>query len=244
VQFVTRRGLAAVTLAALVLLPFVLTAAEISLCHVDCVCIYWTTTTGGIEEVRCPAGGFPSGWTSGGGTPSGGNGSWAGTGSTTVAPSPLPGNPLSPETYGNVSYAKGKAVTKLRGEKVTDPGTPPGTWIPTECTNLFLNSPLGRSGASLLGSYVVFRDGTGKTDAQGVNQCATGIPAWTTCCQHDPVVYICSSFNSLSVSDRVATLIHETMHVGGQQEDKDSTIGPGDPPSAVQISEAVKEACN
>lgn len=96
-----------------------------------------------------------------------------------AAPSPLPGNPLSTETQMYVSSAKAKAVEKLRGEKVPDMK---GVWEPNECTNLFLNSPLGKKGAYLLGSYVVFRDGTGKKDAQGIDQCTTGtVAAWTTC---------------------------------------------------------------
>jgi hypothetical protein len=246
VQFVMRRNLLAVTIAVLVLLPFVLTAAEISLCHVDCVCIFWTTLAGGTQELRCPIGGFPSGWTNGGAPPDGGGGSWGGPGTGQTPPSPLPGNVLNPITSGYVTSAKGSAVTKLRGEKVTDPGTRKGTWLPTPCTDLFLNNPLGESGASLLGSYVVFRDGTGTKDAQGVDQCATGaFGAWTTCCQHDPVIFICpAKFNTSSPSDRIKYLIHETMHVAGQQEDKNGTVGPGDPPNSSQINDAVDTACN
>jgi hypothetical protein len=244
VQLVPRHALLAVTIAILVLLPFALTAAEISLCHVDCVCIFWTTSAGGMQEVRCPAGGS-SGWTNGGAPPTGGSGSWGGSATTKPAPAPLPGNPMNPETTVAVSSAKTTAVNKLRGEKVTDAGTRKGTWLPTRCTDLFLNSPLGEPGASLLGSYVVFRDGSGVKDDQAVDQCATGIPAWTTCCQHDPVVYICSdTFDHLSPSERVVAVIHETLHVGGQQEDKNATIGPGDPPNRSQISDAIRNACN
>jgi hypothetical protein len=213
----------AVTIAVLVLLPFVLTASEISLCHVDCVCIFWAITA--TQEVRCPqSSGLPSGW---GNPPDGSSGSWGGSGTSKPAPSPLPGNPLDPETTMARDSARKLAIEKLRGEKVTDLK---GVWEANECTNLFLNSPLGRSGASLLGSYVVFRDGTGKKDAQGVDQCATGISAWTTCCQH--------------VSDRAGILIHETMHVGGQREDTNGTTGPDDPPNTSQIKDAVNKACN
>lgn len=142
-----------------------------------------------------------------------------------------------------VSSAKNSAVTKVRGEKVPDLK---GVWEATPCTNLFLNSPLGRSGAYLLGSYVVFRDGTGLKDSQGVDQCALGtVAAWTSCCQHDPVVFICPiKFKQSGPSDRVKYLIHETMHVGGQQEDKDGTVGPGDPPNSDQINALIEKACN
>jgi len=67
-----------------------------------------------------------------------------------------------------VSSARTTAIEKLRGEKVPDMK---GVWEPNECTNLFLNSPLGKKGAYLLGSYVVFRDGTAVKDSQGVDQC-------------------------------------------------------------------------
>jgi hypothetical protein len=229
-------------IAVLVLLPFVLIAAEISLCHVDCVCIFWANTA--TQEVRCPTGsGLPSGWTSGNAPPDGSTGSWGGSGTSKPAPSPLPGNPLNMETQMFVSSAKDNAIAKLRGEKVTDLK---GVWEPNECTNLFLNSPLGKKGAYLLGSYVIFRDGTGKKDTQGVDQCATGtVAAWTTCCQHDPVVFICpNKFKASTTDDRVKYLIHETLHVGGQREDTDGTTGPGDPPNSSQINDAVAKACN
>jgi hypothetical protein len=142
-----------------------------------------------------------------------------------------------------VSSARNTAITKLRGEKVPDLK---GVWAPTPCTDLFLNSPLGKTGAFLLGSYVVFRDGTAVKDSQGVDQCSTGsVAAWTSCCQHDPVVFICPvKFEQSGSDDRIKYLIHETMHVGGQQEDKDGTVGPGDPPNSDQINQAVDEACN
>jgi hypothetical protein len=173
-------------------------------------------------------------------------GSWGGTGTPRNAPSPLPGKVLDPALSRDVTYANGRAVTKLRGEKVIDAGTPKGTWVPTPCTDLFLNSPLGETGASILGGYVVYRDGTGVKDTTGVDRCATGASAaWTICCLHDPVVYICPiPFGQSSVDDRIKVLIHEGMHVGGQLEDKNVTVGPGDPPNTSQINEVVAKACN
>jgi hypothetical protein len=222
-SFATRRSLLPATISILVLLPFALTAAEIVFCHETCVCLYWQTGGTGYSEVRCPTG-LPSGWTIGGSTPTG-TGSWAGSGTSKPPPAPLPGNVMNPETYSQVQSAKTAAVAKLRGEKVSDLK---GVWLPTTCTDLFLNSPLGKPGAYLLGNYVVLRDGTSVKDSQGADQCALGtVAAWTSCCLHDPVVFICpKKFKESTTSDRIKYLIHETMHVGGQQEDKDGTVGP------------------
>jgi hypothetical protein len=245
VQHPTRRNLLALAVAVLVLLPFVLRAAELVLCGSSCVCITWISGASAYIEVRCPTEGG-SGWTSGsGGTPDGSSGSWGGSGNPASPPTPLPGNVLDPTTLNAVNGAKQSAISKVRGERVSDPGTPKGTWLPTKCTDLFLNSPLGYTGAYLLGNYLVYRDGTGVKDTAGVDQCALGRAAWTTCCQHDPIVYICSTqFTRLSPDDRAKILIHEAMHVGGQQEDKNGSVGPGDPPNTGQISDAVNNACN
>lgn len=134
-------------------------------------------------------------------------------------------------------------MTKVRGEKVADMK---GVWEPTECTDLFAANPLGKTGAYILGNYIVFRDGTGVKDAADVNVCATGsVSAWTKCCQHDPVVFICpSEFTDLSPSQRSTKLIHEALHVAGQFEDQDGSVGPGDPPNPSQIDAIVNGACN
>lgn len=244
-QSITRRSFLALTIAVLAALPFALTGAELALCGSQCVCITWISGASAYVEVRCPAEGT-SGWSSGGSTPDGSNGSWGGTGTSQPAPSPLPGMPLDSQTNFYVNGANGKAVTKTRGEKVTDAGTPKGTWVPTACTDLFLHSPLGKTGVELLSGYVVYRDGAGVVDGQGVNRCASGsVAAWTTCCQHDPVVYICpTKFEQMSVNDRANVLIHEAMHVGGQREDTNGSVGPGDPPNTVQINDVVARACN
>lgn len=176
--------------------------------------------------------------------PDGSGGSWGGSGTPAAAPTPLPGQPIVGGLYALVGQAKSKAVIKVRGEKVTDPGTPKDTWIPTRCTNLFVHSPLGKSGVELLNSYIVYRDGTGVIDTTGVDRCAVGTAAaWTKCCQHDPVIFICDKFNNLNTNQRANILIHEALHVGGQREDTDGAVGPGNPPNTGQISEIVAEAC-
>jgi hypothetical protein len=213
----------------------------------ECVCITWITGGGATVEVRCPAnGGSPSGWSTSGDPrdADGGDGSFGGSGNPSTLPSTLPGTVLNPTTGQNVNNAKNAAIQKLRGTKIVDEGTPKGTFEPNACTNLFLNSPLGMTGGQILGSYVTFRDGTNVKDSNNVNVCATNVPAWTTCCNHDRIVYICpGSFNSMSANDRMWTLIHEALHVGGQLEDKDTTVGPNDPPNSSQIGADVKKAC-
>jgi len=232
----------ALAVAALVVWPTSARGAEIVLCQVSCVCITWTSPGGSLIEIRCQDG--SSGWSSGPTVPpDGSGGSWVGTGTPKAPASPLPGMPLSGEAGMAVSSAKNSAITKVRGEKVPDMK---GVWEPTRCTDLFADNPLGKTGAYILGNYIVFRDGTGVTNENNVNVCATGtVSAWTKCCQHDPVVFICpSEFTDLSPSQRSTKLIHEAMHVAGQFEDLDGSVGPGDPPNPSQIDAIVNEACN
>ncbi|HEX7830041.1 MAG TPA: hypothetical protein VF787_10300 [Thermoanaerobaculia bacterium] len=217
-----------------------------------CVCISWSVGNSGYIEVRCPADGAePSGWTTGDpGDADGSRGSFGGSGSKKMAPSPLPGMVLTPETNQKVSGAKTEGVKRLRGEQEFDEGTGKPIWIPTACSDLFANSPMSSGtnplpGAQLLSTYVIFRDGTGVKDKDNRDRCAEGAAAWTTCCSHDPVIFICpAKFNSASFDDRIKYLIHETLHVAGQMEDLDGTIGPDDPPNSGQINADVDAACN
>jgi predicted metallopeptidase len=62
-------------------------------------------------------------------------------------------------------------------------------------------------------------------------------------CTHDKYVRVCDSFLSLSFNDRIAILIHEAMHVGGQIENPSGNTGGTTPPSSPQISDVVKLAC-
>jgi hypothetical protein len=242
------RGFGALAVTLICLLYGGALEAMVSLCGEarECVCITWISGGSATVEVRCPTGGAPSGW-SGTGNPGdadGSSGSYGGSGNPKAPPSPLPGMPLNTTTSQKVSSAKSEAINRLRGEHIVDDGTGKGTWVPTECTDLFLNSPLGKTGAQLLSNYIVFRDGTGLRDSAGRTPCSEGAAAWTTCCTHDPVVYICpSQFNAAGLDARVKYLIHEALHVGGQQEDQDTTVGPGDPPNSSQINNDVAAAC-
>lgn len=239
-----RVRLFALTVAVLLMSSSAGHAAEIYYCQNNtCLCLTWTVGATGYIEIRCGGGSSTGGWASGPGLPGdGSNGSWQGSGTPRNPPSPLPGNILSPAANQAVTSAKNAAMEKVRGEKVPDMK---GVWEPTRCTDLFGHNPLGRTGASILGSYVVFRDGTGVKDANNVDVCGTGtVAAWTQCCRHEPVVFICpSKFMGLPADDKMMKLIHEAMHVAGQTEDTDGSVGPSDPPNPGQIDDAVRKAC-
>lgn len=243
-SFLARRGLLTFMFAGL-LWPVAASATEVYLCQVSCLCISWDAGGGSYFEVRCDEGGsVPAGWATGPGSAGDGSGgSWLGTGTAGSAPSPLPGMALSGATNMAVQSARSTAITKLRGEKVPDMK---GVWESTQCTRLFTGNPLGEPGAQILGSYVIFRDGTGVRNENNVDVCATGnVSVWTKCCQHDPVVFVCpSQFIGLSPSQRITKLIHETLHVAGQFENTNGGVGPGDPPNPSQIDAVVDEACN
>jgi hypothetical protein len=223
-----------------VLVSFTLTATEAFLCQAgECVCIYWTTTAGEELEIRCHTSGSLMGWAAGPGQPpDGSSGSWLGTGTQKNPPSPLPGNPLAPNVSVALNHAKDNARDVVRGERVGK-----GQWLPNRCTDLFAGNPLGLTGAQLL-AYMVFRDGTGVKNENNVDVCATGMSAWTKCCQHDPVVFVCSAkFLTLSPDERARKVLHEALHVAGQFEDTNGSVGPGDPPNTTQIDDIVRNAC-
>jgi len=180
------------------------------------------------------------GWSTGPGQPGdGGAGSWGGSGGTRSPANPLPGSPIPPDLVNPIDRAMRTARDKMRGERIDK-----GQWEPTGCGDLFANNPMGMSAMQML-AYIVIRDGTGVKDANNVDVCASGgVSAWTRCCEHDPVVYVCSSvFRGLSANLQSRKLIHEALHVAGQREDKNGSVGSGDPPNTTQIDEIVRKAC-
>lgn len=221
-------------------------AVNISLCdgpaQGGCVCLYFTGTQGQWMEVRCsdqygqtvlnPA---PPTW------PPDGTGSFRGPGMSRLPPDPLPGMPLTTQQISKLNAARSVAIQKLR--KYREPDFPPGVTLATTCSALFDNSPLGRPGVDLLQNYAVFRNGVGVKDSSGATPCNGSSRAWTTCCQHDPVVFLCTSFGTTNTTEAAYFLIHEILHVAGQYEDKNSTFGPNDPPNSGQIQTVVREAC-
>jgi hypothetical protein len=137
-----------------------------------------------------------------------------------------------------LNNAKNKARDVVRGERVGK-----GEWIPNRCTDLFAGNALGLTGAQML-AYMEFRDGTGVKNEKNVDVCATGMSAWTKCCLHEPVVFLCSAkFVALKPDERARKVLHEALHVAGQPEDTDGSVGPGDPPNTTQIDEIVRQAC-
>ncbi|HEX9981967.1 MAG TPA: hypothetical protein VGF69_01765 [Thermoanaerobaculia bacterium] len=166
---------------------------------------------------------------------------FGGSGTPVAAAAPHPGNPLDQATQLALNSGIDLADVKLMGE--FDPDL--RRYVSNECTELFLESPLGRSGRSLLNGYVAFRSGTGVRDSAGAVPCNGSAAAWTNCCSHSPYIFICDSrFNEMSRTQRALVIIHELLHVGGQREDKNTTVGAGDPPNSPQISDAVAKSCS
>lgn len=67
---------------------------------------------------------------------------------------------------------------------------------------------------------------------------------WTTCCQHDPDVFVCSRFENQPRDFAAALVIHEVLHVAGQREESDPGEEPLPPPTPAEITDAVREACD
>jgi hypothetical protein len=219
-------------------------AATVSICtnQPDCLCITWERAGGEWIEVRCPEFGGDPGWTRdpGGGDIVDPNPGWRGPGGE--QPPSNPGDPLSGEDKFAWNKAADLAWQSLRGDRNCCINGKP-YYTPNECTKLFLNNPMGRMGADLVQNYVNPRYGQGVKASDGSTPCSQGVSAWTTCCAHDPDVMVCDSFKNLSTSAAAVIVIHETMHVAGQPEDKTSSVGPNDPPTTSQITARIKEAC-
>jgi hypothetical protein len=212
-------------------------AASITLCGDtnQCTCITWISGGSATVEVRCPTGEDPAGTPTTGTMPP----TWGGTGTPMGSTSPAPGNALDVAQGAAVGRATTAAKNLLLGEYDTELHR----YTDNECTNLFDGSKLGKSGHGLLTSYIVFRSGDGVRDAAQNIPCAGNVAAWTRCCSHSPYVFICPQFANLTSEQQTATLIHEAMHVAGQREDTNTTVGAGDPPSSANITNVVNRAC-
>ena len=204
----------------------------------ECTCIYWTTSTGGYLEKRCPG---DSGWVTDPSNPPGaGDGSFGG--STVTNPTTAPGTALPSDKQMVVNQANGRAKFKVHGRRVlSDTGA--YVYEPTACTMLFDGSPLNQDGYALLDSYITYRGGENLVSSDGTTPCNEGAAAWTTCCSGARYVFVCNNFFSMTSSMQSTILIHEAMHVAGQREDKSNTAGPGDPPTTSEITSAVQSAC-
>ena len=217
----------------------------VTLCGNGCICIDYDYGSGSYVEVRCEpdTGNWVNTPPGEGERPPDGPGSFGGSGTTKSLPNPLPGNPLTSQQVVKLNVAKNKAITKLRYYRIPDIYPPVN--VPTTCSALFDNSPLGKTGVEILNEYSAFRNGEGVQNASGAKPCDnSSVGAWTTCCDHDRVVYLCGSFAGASTSYASTLLIHEALHVAGQMEDSSTTTGPGNPPTTNQLTKSVEAACD
>lgn len=209
-----------------------------------CICIDWDRVSSSYVEVRCPSGQGTSGWTndpSGGDVDHPGDGGWRGPGGGQTSDSP--GSPLTGALAFAWSRAKNSAWSKVRGDSSIGPTGKP-MYTLNKCSSLFFNNPMGELGHNLIDNYIVGRNGEGMRGPDGTIPCDNpAVSIWTTCCNHDPDIFVCASFEGLSATMQIALLIHETMHVAGQTEDQTPTSGPGDAPTTSDITSTVREAC-
>lgn len=220
-------------------------AIQISFCgqQNSCVCIDWTGPSSSWIEVRCPQS-EDSGWTQDptGETVNDPDGTWGGPGAE--QPSDEPGSPLSGSLLFSWNLAYNVAENRLRGDSNCCLGGKP-YYTPNECTMLFNGNPMGRTGKYLLTEYINPRRGDGVVGPKGKVPCDNaGISVWTTCCQHDPDVFVCSRFENQPRDFAAALVIHEVLHVAGQREESDPGEEPLPPPTPAEITDAVREACD
>lgn len=225
--------------------PSVVSAsAKVEPCHhnnKDCVCTTYFGSAG-YTEVRCPSE-PPVGWVAVPPRPpvAPNSGSWRGDGREKPEQTPPPFLALSTQDLNRLTLAKSTALVKLK-KILIEPG-PPRLLGDSSCTALFDESPLGLSGAALLSSYVRFR-----YVPSGSPECAADYAFVRRDQDHDRYIILCRSFFDLSDSDRDAAanvVIHELLHVGGQQGDGTTSVGPpSDYPTSRELSEAVDSACS
>lgn len=173
----------------------------------------------------------------------GSSGSWRGTGSTQSPSDPHPGTVLGGDLYQSYIRATTNAINILTEQECCIQNKPYRVPKDSPCHRLFHGNPMGMGPYNLLADYVIIRNGEGVKDNSGNIPCNLGYPAWTKCCSHSPYIFVCNQFENLPESTAAAILIHEVLHVAGQREDTDTSIGPGDPPNTHQLTEGVRKAC-
>ena len=214
--------------------PVSLHGATVTWCQQNpgCLCIDWDKPGGSHLEIRCPS---SSSWRTGNAVAIGSFGGSGKADPTATGPSTL-----TPTQNFAVTSARNQAVSwlvDLQGGGRTD------------CEALFGGSPLLKNSwvnhpVMLLSEYIIFANGEGVRDSTGSKPCSGAVDAWTLCCGHSRIVFICNSFTDLGPRDRARRLIHEALHVAGQREENtDFTAGPNDPPHTQQIDQVVRAAC-
>lgn len=225
--------------------------SNLSWCNVEktCVCISWWSGSGlTVREVRCESGGggFYTGPWIGQGENGGGNpGSWVGdgvqrTGGTAPGPYAWASSiPLSVRS----KYSVARAIARSKLQKKPNPEIPEEL-EETTCTSLFKHSPLGLSGPYLIDYYAKFIYGQtlippGKSEPP----CLTS-SAWVyTTPAHTPWVVLCNSFGGMSDTSAAHLMIHELLHLAGQDEQR-IPDEPGFQPTSSDINNKVIEACS
>lgn len=218
-------------------------AATVGFCgdpNVGCICIDWSSGGSTWIEIKCPSGG-DDGWTTDwDGTPEDHTPGWTGSGDPREGDG---GTSLAGSLRQAYLRAKNLAKDRARGDDQCCIGGKP-YHTPNECSQLFVGNNLGMGGAQIIDNYIEPRVGDGVEDSTGNVPCSQGSAIWTKCCQHNPTVYVCSSFENLPTGHAAAFVIHEALHVAGQAEDKTTSVGPADAPTSGQIQQRVQEACN
>lgn len=229
------RILLCLVLGQLFTLPSPVWSAKVEFCGQsgECLCISWKTNTGGYVEVRCP---LERGWTNDilswhgkRGTFVDQRGSFYGNGLPNPYTNPAPGGILPGPLAAAITRASGGAFNRLRNKEA--------------CDSLFNDNPMNLHSGFILNEFIEYRWGQGVTGPGGTRPCDGAVAAWTTCCKHDPYVFICDRFLNLSSTDQELKLIHEGLHVASQAEDGTSSAGPSDPPNSPEIDGSVLAAC-
>ena len=235
-----------VAVAVALMTPFPLLAAGKAVpCHwtnLLCECTDYGPTAG-YTEVRCPTG-PPVGWVAKPPRPPvpPNKGSQRGDGKKKPEQIPAPyQNVLAGRDSELLTIARDLASIKLR-RVLIDPG-PPHLYGDTTCSALFDESPLGQTGAQLLASYVRFRYAP-----SGTPECAADWAFVRRNQDHDRYIILCRLFFDTAENNpdfAANVLIHELLHVGGQQEDGTISAGPPDDyPTTTQLREVVNSACS
>lgn len=227
----------------------VLGGAKVSVCQDpgprNCTCLHFSYPMGSYIDWRCGDELPPIGWRSIPPAPSPppNRGSLGGDGVRKSRSNP-PFQAVPGQHVARLSTVRNIAAGKLNGTRVWEIEYPP-TFGPDTCTALFSGNLLGMSGKELLSSYVDFRYAPASTP-----ECAADLAFVRRTRHHDPFIVLCPLFfsgeNTSAANQNLAlVVVHELLHVAGQQEDPvpNQSTGPSDPPSTYQISEAVTAAC-
>ncbi len=207
--------------------------AHLSRCSFDpsCICITWSFESGSTIEIRCPeSSGSPDGWAAPAQNPNtrpdivDGRGSFNGSGEFD-GPAFLMGSDTTFSQDRKLTAGKRIALRKLQEHET--------------CRSLFANSPLTENPEWLL-SKIQWRNGQNAPEStcDEPESVATHVGQ-----SHNIQVLLCPNFVNLNDGQAAVIILHEALHVAGQRENGDGSVGPGNPPGSASISRAVADAC-